>query len=92
MLAASISFAKSAWRTVGLALIAMISGSTPTFCKSFLSSMTQMGLLVGLKPAHASLSLSWAFAGEVGTRNEINPANAKATLVVINRPSLEIAA
>src|SRR5262245_3753102 len=40
--------------------MAMISGCTPIFWRSFLSSITHIGLLVGLKPAHASRSLSWA--------------------------------
>jgi pyrroline-5-carboxylate reductase len=74
---------------VGLALIAMISGSTPLFCKSFLSSMTQMGLLVGLKPAQASLSFSCALAGETGTTNESNPAKTKTILVTMTGPSLK---
>src|SRR5688572_27242169 len=65
MLAASISLANNACRTVGLALIAIISGSTPCFCNSFLSSITQIGLLVGLNPAQASLSLSCPSAGEI---------------------------
>ncbi len=63
MLAASISLARRVCSTVGLALMEMISGVTPSLCRSFLSSITQIGLLVGLKPAHASLSLSCALAG-----------------------------
>jgi hypothetical protein len=92
MLAASISFAKSACRTVGLALIAMISGSTPIFCKSFLSSITQIGLLVGLKPAHASLSFSCALPGTAVARDISSPADIKMSLVTIIRALLENAA
>jgi hypothetical protein len=65
----------------------MISGSTPIFCKSFLSSMTQMGLLVGLKPAQASLSFSCALAGETVTKKASNPAKSKSILVTISGPS-----
>ncbi len=49
----SISPASSACRTMGLALMLMISGSTPYFCSSFFSCSTQIAALAGLAPAQA---------------------------------------
>jgi hypothetical protein len=51
--------------------------------------MTQMGLLVGLNPAHASLSFSCALTGETANTNESNPAKIKTILVSMRDPSLK---
>ena len=56
----SISPASKVCRTMGLALMAMISGSTPYFCRSFFSWSTQMPALAGLAPAQAMRMRSWA--------------------------------
>jgi hypothetical protein len=48
--------------------------------------------LVGLNPAHASLSFSCALTGETANTNESNPAKIKTILVSMRDPLLENAA
>ena len=61
--ATSISPASKVCKTIGLALMAMISGSTPYFCSNFFSCSTQTAALAGLAPDQAMRIFSWAQTG-----------------------------
>src|ERR1700756_4925999 len=67
----------------------MISGVTPCFGRSFLSSMTQIGPWGGLKPAQASRSFSCAMAAEVADSTTVS-ASESAHLYSIIVSSLSI--
>src|SRR6266545_5732905 len=58
----SISPANRACKTIGLALMLMISGSTAYFCSNFFSCSTHTAALAGLAPAQAMRILSCAKA------------------------------
>src|SRR5215469_14471471 len=71
----SISPARSACETMGLALMLMISASRPCFCNNFFSCIIQIALLAGLTPAQAMRILSWALIKLARLRNAADAKN-----------------